>query len=169
MAAPGPSSYLEDALTERQKTVLLGMNNPHSLEQALALAPVPRGSTGSRLYEMLREVSPGVGPDDYLRGFKRVNLVRNTEWCFATAKANAPDALEAMLGRRTVVLGRYVQMALGLAFTRWFEEMVVEDEGHGEIRYWVVPHPSGMCRLYNAQANRAALGRLLLDEMTRQS
>lgn len=138
------------------KAVLLGRDNPRSLDPRYALYPRPRGCAGHRLYETLREVS-GASLTDYRDGFDRRNLVTGP-WSREAGRRAAEGFTPPQEGTIVVVLGQDVARALSLAPT-----LIDPQERDGRI-YRVVPHPSGRNPWYNEPMNRLVVG-LLLEEL----
>ena len=155
-------------MTRPQKTILLGMLNPHSLYSDDALHPTKYpNSAGSRLFEMAREAEEGLTEAEYLAAFDRRNVLHDSRWDMAMAKLTAPQVMASLVGRRVVMLGKFVPAALGLSVRGWFGEHELEDEGYGGVTYFVIPHPSGLNRLYNDRDRRQLAGGLLVGEMRR--
>jgi hypothetical protein len=143
--------------TRDTRPVLVGMNNPISLNPEHALYPWPPGCAGHRLYSMLAEVAPGMGMAAYARLFDRRNLVRGP-WNAALA-STAADAMRVELaGRQVVLLGREVARAFGLADLELCTHTL---EATRATTFYLLAHPSGRNLHYNKPENRAAAGHLL--------
>jgi hypothetical protein len=56
------------------KPILIGMNNPLSMDSKYALYPLPKGSAGGHLWQMLWEEAR-VTPRQYINAFERMNLL----------------------------------------------------------------------------------------------
>lgn len=155
--------------------VIIGMNNPYGGNPKYALYPNPEKSAGYRLYKMLEEAAcRRAGASDgvlllrkqYIDGFDRRNVLSGA-WTMARAKKVGALMVQGLVGRKVIILGRGPEAALGLPKTEWFTHSrhewprVLADGSHG-FDYWTIPHPSGMCREYNRQANRERAGDLLL-------
>ena len=131
------------AQNDRPRVLLLGEQNPYGGDPEMALYPHPDGSAGQRLAEVVL----GLKRADYLRRFDRANVLdRGGRW-------SAPEAREAaarkVFGRhRVVALGAKVAAALRLPTTP-FVEHEVPLPGFGTRRVLVLPHPSGLCRVWN--------------------
>ena len=136
------------------KPILVGMNNPQG---NLPLWPDPPGCTGYRIWQMITEIT-GCNKRQYLRAIERVNIVEGTNWCAATARANAMALQTRLEGRTTVLLGLAVPAALGRPRRQWGSWQL----GYGG-RYVVIPHPSGLNRWYNDPHNRALAQRVLVE------
>lgn len=143
------------------RTVLLGMNNPLSVNPAYALWPDPPNCTGWRLWKLLQMRRPKVTADEYAEGFVRRNLVLALDWDRAAARARADELVEQLSGARVVVLGAPVRDALRLP------PVLVEPLEHRGVVFRQLPHPSGRCRWYNDPKNKAVAA-LLLDEEYRR-
>lgn len=146
----------------RQRTIIIGMNNPHSQEPRYALYPAPEGCAGHRLWRLLHDRS-GATKGDYIRGFERLNLVDARGWCIRAARRTAQLMLEddMLEGRRIILLGACVRAAFRLP-----PALVVPVMVRG-ITFRQLPHPSGRCRWYNDPKHRAIAGMLLEEEMRR--
>lgn len=143
------------------RTVVIGMNNPHSARPDAALLPYPRGVAGHRLWAMVSEVC-GVSRHEWCRLTDRRNLVDDTTWDARTARTTAAALLDELQGRRVVALGGSVAAALWLpattpgTWTPWRGMMLCR-----------IPHPSGLCRDYNDPLARIAVGLLFEEELDR--
>ncbi len=114
------------------KPLLVGELNPYGADPRYALFPYPERSAGGRLCHKILATHRA----DYLRSFDRVNLCTG-KWTVAAARERATELRCAP--RPTILLGVKVCNAFGVAFHP-FE--VVDG-------YLVLPHPSGLCRLWN--------------------
>lgn len=138
------------------RPLIVGMNNPISLDPKYALYPTPRGCAGNRLYEMLREMIPSVTMMDYVRRFDRINLVSGP-WSAGKARERALELLPTLVGRRVVLLGRGVQSAFRASSSMPVARVLTEDG----ITFYLLPHPSGRNLQYNDQSVRLLAGRIL--------
>lgn len=143
------------------RPILVGLNNPHSIDPEKALGPDPHGSAGYRLWLMLKMAANKNGVDlseaDYLARFRRVNLSDAVQFNVHVAKARVPELLESFKFRQVVLCGTRVPTILGLKHTGFHL-----GPQHGkEFAYYVIPHPSGLCREYNDPNMREAVGNLL--------
>lgn len=120
------------------KVLLVGEANPYSLDPHDALLPEPRGAAGDRLRRLLEMTD-----EEYLATFARINLCRRT-WDRARAREKAARIL-AEWPDPVVLLGRKVAAAFELAFEPFSR--------HG--RLLVLPHPSGLNRMWDAPGVRA--------------
>lgn len=135
--------------------LLIGMNNPLSRHPSDALWPDPPGCTGHRLWEMLRREC-GLTPDEYVSTFDRVNLVTGP-WNAVGARLAARSLRVEIAGRRAAMLGRGVWTAFRLPIVAPLDGL-----RHGETTLLYVPHPSGMNRWYNDEANCRSAARAIL-------
>lgn len=123
------------------KPVIVGEHNPYGSSPEWALYPSPPESAGGRLCRLVM----GLSEDDYLRLFRRANLL-------ATARWSAPAAREAAgkvdLSCGAVLLGSRVARAFGLAARGPFS-VVDFDSFSGSGPIVLLPHPSGRCRAWN--------------------
>jgi hypothetical protein len=88
-----------------------------------------------------------------------MNLLNEREWDFRKAcdggeKVKAAIAREGY--RNVVVLGELVWKALGFQTVDWLSSMTQRD-----IRYYSIPHTSGLSRWYNEPANCRRVAGLL--------
>jgi len=155
------------------KPLLLGLNNPLSVDPADALVPWPDGCSGHRLYCALREVRSTFTIANYLEAFDRANLLpagaslpaikrdqrRLMREC---AKRLRNDARDFHAGRDIVVLGRDSWEAMYNCIQSLRGVVVLESRMALGVRWHRVPHPSGRSLWYNEEANRRAVGELLL-------
>lgn len=127
------------------KPILVGESNPYGADPYYALYPSPDGSAGWRLccliFRMHRK--------DYLESFERVNLCAGP-WRVREAREKASE-LAVREGARLVLCGSKVCSAFGLPFQPFHE---VEQQGGG--RMLILPHPSGLCRLWTHEAFKTA-------------
>lgn len=142
-----------------ERPVLLGMNNPISLDPDHALYPVPPQHAGGRLYAMLDGAAqPGeVSTTKYIREFDRRNLVLGLQWNMRQASETADALVPELHSRHVVMLGSSVIAAFQVPRHDW----CVWSTQYG-VRYCCVPHPSGRCREYNDPQMRARVGQMLL-------
>lgn len=118
---------------------LVGEQNPYGGDVHYALYPHPDGCAGHRLCRLVL----GMTRDAYLRSFRRVNLCGGP-WKIADARERALSLRnDAMTGDRFILCGAKVCAAFGTPFTP------MEESGMGVVRLLVLPHPSGLCRLWN--------------------
>lgn len=140
------------------RPVVLGMNNPHSDDPQDVLSPRFPGSAGCRLYQMVRDVDPTLSEADYLTYLDRRNLMAGDKWCPSVAKVMSSDLRASLSGRRVVMLGTLVPPALGFRHDgQWYNWR------EADLTYCVVPHPSGLSRVYNDPEYRKRTGRLLAE------
>lgn len=134
------------------------MCNPHSDDPAMALHPSAfPGSAGSRLFKMVRDVDHTVSEAAYLERLELRNLVLEPEWSRARAAVEARVTSDYLKGRVVVVLGSTLPPLLG--WTRGFKWYVWQL--WETTAYVVVPHPSGLSRVYNESSYRVQTGQLL--------
>ena len=118
------------------KTLLVGELNPLSADPRFDLFPLPARSSGNRLRNIL-----GLQRVEYMRKYDRQNLCR-LAWSAEHARDKATEILES--GReRLVLLGYRVCRAFRLEFEP-FQVLAI-----GKVRVATLPHPSGLCRVWN--------------------
>lgn len=153
------------------RPLLVGESNPYSVEEDMALYPLPSSASGARLCRIF-----GITPAAYLRKFSRVNLVAG-KWSLPLARHRAAG----LSARRRVLLGARVCQAHGVPFAP-FRVGVRHSAFCGTygrtpltavcswscFEYLVLPHPSGRCRVWNDAGAipraRVGLRRLLGEE-----
>ena len=139
------------------KTLLIGLDNPHSRNPKHALLPMPDGATGHKIVLLIREQVPGYSAGRYLRDFARLNLyvgehARSGRGSAATDRLLASMALHVLSAGgylHAVLLGKRVQAA----FSDFAEVAAVQ--------FHCLPHPSARNRWYNDEKNRSYAARLL--------
>lgn len=147
------------------KPVLLGMNNPHSDDPAKALGVLPTRASGYRLWQMLaisgmaKEPPVVVGAPQYEAAFDRYNLLDDE--VFDPERFTHQrwlDILGKINNRVVVMCGTNVPRTLGLKHNGF---NLRPNSAEGFV-YYVIPHPSGLCREYNDPEMRSKVGNLLL-------
>ncbi len=116
----------------------------------------------------------GMDRGAFLAAFDRVNLVGSWPGRSAGEKGDrAPPAADtrrsadsllrdgSMGGREVVLLGRQVAMAFGVGYSTPFFAKTRLRPGL-EAEAWLLPHPSGVCRVWNDPEACLAARRLLL-------
>lgn len=144
--------------------LLVGEDNPLSLEPEHALHNYPPNCAGWRLQRIL-----GLSDDDYL-GLDRTNLCTPT-WSTFEARARAKLLMGAALRHDAMVLlGRKVAEAFARVldprprlepFTR--HDLRIEAGEVARLTLVALPHPSGRNHLWNDPANRLRAQALLRD------
>lgn len=129
--------------------IVVGENPGPNTHPDLPLFPWPDTSSAGRLMAM-SELTPG----EYLGGLYRRNLVDAHEWSKPAARSRAREMITALfdLGRdfRVVLCGSKVARCFGVEPDFWMPLRL-------ETRQTavVIPHPSGLNRIYNDRACRA--------------
>src|SRR5262245_53354363 len=136
-------------MPQTRRPIVVGESNPYSDDPRDALSPAFPGSSGYRLWLMT-----GLSPETYASLLDRRNLCRRL-WDDPTAVATAKSLRQSLTrGDRVVLLGHKVRRAMGVPNVR----SMVEDG----VRFYCVPHPSGLCRAYNRAQTRRRVGALLV-------
>jgi hypothetical protein len=117
----------------RPKPLLVGEANPYGGDPYYALYPAPDRCSGHRLCCLIL----GMRRADYLREFDRKNLCPH-KWNLREAKQHAEQLLDS--DRSIVLLGAKVTSAFGMNFTPF---------NIFGGRLLVLPHPSGLCRMWS--------------------
>lgn len=129
------------------RPLLVGEDNPYSLDPRFALYPHPRNSAGGRLcFDVMR-----LSIKDYIRGFERVNLCERQRWDDREARESFVRIWD-MPDRTIILLGAKVCGAFGLRYEPF--KVISECFRHKVI---ILPHPSGRNRVWNepGASNRA--------------
>lgn len=136
------------------RPLLVGESNPYGTDPKFALYPAPERSAG---YRLCVEIF-GMVRAEYLRRFDRANLC---EGSYSTVKARA--GFEALLGEyreAVILLGSKVCAAARVGFEPYTIQRYrvdvpepgrrfVEPDPTGHLTIVVLPHPSGLCRMWN--------------------
>lgn len=129
------------------KPILVGEANPYGADPDFALYPAPRGCSGQRLCYFIL----GMDADEYLDAFDRVNLCAG-KWSLRSARVRATELWAS--GRRFILLGAKVCQAWGTPYAPF----VFSDCGN----CLVLPHPSGLCRLWHEEGTIAKARAMVL-------
>lgn len=156
------------------KPILLGMNNPHSVDPANALSTEPVNASGYRLWQMIsitgmmKEPPIVVNKENYESGFDRYNLFNELSFDPTKMTPEHRSKVLARLNDRVVVMcGTSVPRVLGMRYYGGFDLRPHSspdflEPGITSFVYYVIPHPSGLCREYNDPEMRSRVGKLLL-------
>jgi hypothetical protein len=129
------------------RVTLVGESNPYGSDPHYALYPLPERASGGRLCAVL-----GLTPRKYLRRFRRVNLLDGPRWSAPKARARAWAVASACPpGGALVLCGARVAAAFGHDFARSLlqpKATLYVGEEERAVRSLVVPHPSGLSRLW---------------------
>ena len=141
------------------RPLLVGEANPRGADPRMALYPLPPQCAGGRLCKLL-----GMSVSVYLATFDRVNLMPTPprKWSAPEARRAAEHMLvDHPRAFPYVLLGRKVATAFGLKDTPFFQKIDAVGP-HGAYRtFLVIPHPSGLCQVWNDPATVQVLRRLL--------
>lgn len=142
------------------KPVLIGMNNPLSMQPGYELFPAPEGCTGHRIYLMLKSRQPDILRQQYLNVFDRRNLVVGRSFDKKLARVRAEQLYAEFWGtKRTIVLlGEEVRRAFG------HPKELIHPQEIGGCTWRQLPHPSGRNFWYNVTKNRE-MAAMLLEEL----
>ena len=121
------------------RPVIVGEMNPWGADPYYAMYPSPDGCSGHRLCGLIL----GMRRTAYLESFQRVNLCVG-KWSIRAARSEASRLIHAGdNGGRFILCGSKVAQAFGLDFAPFCEV-----DG-GRERFLILPHPSGLNRLWN--------------------
>jgi len=132
------------------KPLIVGLVNEKSWKPLDALEPYTPNGAGERLWQMLYDVT-GATKEEYLDRFDRANVFESKTRSWRDVSSLVRTMME---DREVVVLGRHAWMLLGLNKCAWFDKTG---------KCWLIPHPSGRCRMYNTSSNRDRAGRILAE------
>lgn len=132
------------------RIVIVGQQ-PSRPEDEGTVLPVRPGSSGSRLIQMM-----GVTEEAFRKNFDLINVSPryDPDGFSCGGHSFIPEAMNIrplLVGRRVVLLGSAVATAFQIERSRyewcqWFDHPKWDDH-HGV--FCVIPHPSGMNRVYN--------------------
>lgn len=131
------------------KPLLVGELNPYGTDPRFALYPLPARASGGNLAAIL-----GMAPRAYLRAFERVNLCTG-KWLLSDARSRALALIlenDTYPRRAVILLGSKVCFAFGVKYAPFTTPMVPPGS---PSTYLVLPHPSGLNRVWNASGARA--------------
>lgn len=137
------------------RPLLVGEANPYGADPYYALYPLPERATGHRLCTLIMGLSSG----EYLRRFERANLCPQ-RWSAKIARTRAEELLEERRGGAIVLLGRRVAAAFGCGDFPPFSRRVLDSRDPATTLY-LIPHPSGLNRVWNAPDALAEARRVL--------
>lgn len=138
------------------RPILIGMLNPYTMDPKMALAPNRAGTAGMRLYLIMKERAPGVSRKAYMDRFERDNLCFGT-WDDERARQRAQQLERKWHCREVVLLGANVRRAFGIPTS------LLHPFERGSNVFYQLPHPSGLCRWYNDEDNRARAADLMVQ------
>jgi len=121
---------------------LIGEMNPYGADPKFALYPLPENASGGRLAKIL-----GLNRTWYMRAWeRRINLCVG-KWSMKAARLAAKDVQRESLdsGATLVLLGAKVTQAFGFDF----EPFTKLASPVGPREFVILPHPSGLSRLWN--------------------
>lgn len=139
------------AYSRRVRGLIIGENPGKQTHPELPLFPWPERSSAGRLLEM-----SGMTGGQYLGGLYRRNLCDTKgKWERDLAEKRARVMITVLFDMpkdlRVVLCGKRVAKAFGYRDYEFWRPGVLESRQ----RYVVIPHPSGLNRLYNDRENRA--------------
>lgn len=142
------------------RPIIIGMNNPLSMEPGFELYPAPEGCSGHRLWKMLN-ARTGASRMAYINKFERRNLCVG-DWNARDAKMRAGEIINELWGsgRTVVLLGQEVRAAFGIP------PLLVHPQNIGGTWWRQVPHPSGR-NLWYAEPKNVRVIELLMEELYR--
>lgn len=120
------------------KPLLIGEDNPYGSDQSFALYPKPESSAGGRLCHAILGFTFARA---YLNTFDRVNLC-SEGWSLRAARVAAAEILKREGPK--ILLGAKVCRAFAVAFEPFTVTGIMSS---GPL--YILPHPSGRCRLWN--------------------
>lgn len=143
-------------LNAAPRVVLVGESNPYGADPRYALYCEPRNSAGGRLCFDILQMSR----NEYVRTFGRVNLCPSS-WKVREGRRNAREL--ALSGAPLVLFGSRVCAAFGIDFNPYLSGTLIARFPEGGVgsrvvtfRGVVLPHPSGLCRLWGEPPGQVA-------------
>lgn len=139
-----------------KRACIVGLHNRVSNRDEDALEPYTPNGSGERLWKMINAVC-GCTKEQYLEAFSLLNLRVGTP---PLVQLMAKEVREIVGSQPAAVLGAEAWMLLGLEKdktmrrTDWFEN---------RDNWYLLPHPSGLCRVYNSKEMKLRAGELLCD------
>ena len=138
------------------RPVLIGLIDPTGFDPDWALVPTGKGSTGDRILKILN-TKVMVSREEYLTRFQRFNLRSRPRMTAGMILQRAQVLTQQLQGRSVVLLGEDVRKAFGHPVLK------VDPYDHDGIRWYQIPHPSGLTRWYNNADNRERVATLLAE------
>ncbi len=151
------------------RTLLVGLDNPHSGDPKHALSPLPAGATGGRIVEFIQENLTEYTVRDYLRDFDRVNLYPSkaaatgkgatkldrlmAKWCLIYSVASGHQNIVLFGNRVRSAFSDIVELADEPVLNCQTIDADWLTKGH-RITFYTMPHPSGRNRWYNDKRNQ---------------
>lgn len=145
---PTVRAFVAPARSGAGRVLLVGEGNPYSARPHDALYPLPRGASGDRLRNLM-----GLTDVEYLR-FARCNLCVGTSFTLREARPRA-ELLSAYWRGQMVLCGAKAASAFDLPT----EPFKTHDVGGTAV--YVIPHPSGLSRAWNAPGSAQRLREFL--------
>jgi hypothetical protein len=134
------------------KTWLIGACPSDDGSEALKATGGKAGSA-DRLREMLE-----MSVEEYDRAFTRANVLEQGPWRPRAARQSGAKLKKQVKGHHALVLGRDAWQALGLpSLVMYFETWE---------NFTLVPHPSGKNLIYNVEAMRDKLRKVVRDALS---
>lgn len=129
------------------RPLLVGEDNPYGADPYYALYPAPRGCAGHRLCSKVM----GMSKSAYLDAFDRMNLC-NGKWRVREARDTAQMVWSHSVDIKRpaiILLGRKVAAAFQSERRGVPPPFTLVDDATG-VKVVYLPHPSGLCREWNA-------------------
>jgi hypothetical protein len=148
------------------RVLLVGELNPLGADPRLALYHLPRHSSGNRLRCIM-----GITDLEYYHQLDKANLC-DGRWSAKVARerlaalvdARAPGGVVVLLGARVRGAAlRFVEGRCGVRFDRDFFSVLDVWSGSQRRVFAFLPHPSGLCRLWNEPGAVTRARRLLAE------
>jgi hypothetical protein len=154
------------AASPNPRVLLVGELNPFGADPRFALYHLPRHSSGNRLRCIL-----GLTDLEYHRFLDKANLC-DGKWSAREARerlatlvdARAPGGVVVLLGGRVRdAASRFVLDRCGAPYELEFFKQLDLWSGSQRRRFTCLPHPSGLCRLWNEPGAVTRARRLLAE------
>lgn len=149
-----------------RRPLLVGESNPYGGDPQFALYPAPDGCSGARLCSLIL----GMRVKDYLREFERCNLC-DGPWDAKQARERAKELLiEGQKTRRPALILLGQKVARSFVGPTASPPFSIEHIHAGStlnfettVTTLFLPHPSGLCRLWNEPQAFAHARRLVAE------
>lgn len=140
-------------MSEAKKPLLVGELNPYGADPDFALYPLPARASGDRLCRLVMGLRRG----QYLAAFDRVNLCTG-KWSAPAARKRADELCADDERQLFVLLGVKVSAAFLPGKPKAF---TIEQRCAGT--FVVLPHPSGLCRVWDEPGSVERARKLLTE------
>lgn len=153
------------------RTLLVGLDNPHSTDPTMALFPRPIGATGDRIVKLIRSAVSPYPTHHYLSDFARCNLYATGRAATGRGRTAIDHQLaghvlllaDALGAQNVVAFGRRVSEAFSpyCAMVPDYCKSIVIKFRDRPLELFTLPYPSGRNYWYNDEKNYEQAGAVL--------